>query len=175
MNNIKISLIGYMGSGKTSTGRLISEKMNLDFFDLDEEIEKKHQKTISEIFQKNGQIKFRKIEKEMLNELLNSDKSMVLSLGGGTPAYYDNMDVINKHSVSFYLRHNLKTLSDRLINQKENRPLIAHLNSEEMNEFIAKHLFERRNFYEKANYIINASDKDINKLSEEIIRLLHQT
>lgn len=164
-----------MGSGKTSTGRLISEKMNLDFFDLDEEIEKKHQKTISEIFQKNGQIKFRKIEKEMLNELLNSDKSMVLSLGGGTPAYYDNMDVINKHSVSFYLRHNLKTLSDRLINQKENRPLIAHLNSEEMNEFIAKHLFERRNFYEKANYIINASDKDINKLSEEIIRLLHQT
>lgn len=175
MNNIKISLIGYMGSGKTSTGRLISEKMNLDFFDLDEEIEKKHQKTISEIFQKNGQIKFRKIEKEMLNELLNSDKSMVLSLGGGTPAYYDNMDVINKHSVSFYLRHNLKTLSERLINQKENRPLIAHLNSEEMNEFIAKHLFERRNFYEKANYIINASDKDINKLSEEIIRLLHQT
>lgn len=164
-----------MGSGKTSTGRLISEKMNLDFFDLDEEIEKKHQKTISEIFQKNGQIKFRKIEKEMLNELLNSDKSMVLSLGGGTPAYYDNMDVINKHSVSFYLRHNLKTLSERLINQKENRPLIAHLNSEEMNEFIAKHLFERRNFYEKANYIINASDKDINKLSEEIIRLLHQT
>ncbi len=164
-----------MGSGKTSTGRLISEKMNLDFFDLDEEIEKKHQKTISEIFQKNGQIKFRKIENEMLNELLNSDKSMVLSLGGGTPAYYDNMDVINKHSVSFYLRHNLKTLSERLINQKENRPLIAHLNSEEMNEFIAKHLFERRNFYEKANYIINASDKDINKLSEEIIRLLHQT
>ena len=166
---MKITLLGYMGSGKTTIGKELSDTLNFKFVDLDEFIEFVYKKPVSEIFSHEGEIKFRKYEREALMEILNSSDDLILSLGGGTPAYYDNMDFINKHSNSFYLRLTPSDLVKRLMEEKISRPLLAHLSDEELPEFIAKHLFERRNFYEKAMKTINVKEKTVEEIVQEII------
>ncbi len=164
-----ISLIGYMGSGKSTVGKELSAHLNWEYVDLDQFIENQHQKTISEIFFRDGEIKFRKYERESLNKILNSEKNSVISLGGGTPAYYDNMQLINELSFSVYLRMTPKELIKRLENEKHIRPLLSHLRDEDLPEFIAKHLFERRNFYENAQFILDVKEKSPQEIAEEII------
>lgn len=170
---MKISLIGYMGSGKSFIGKTLASKLNMNFIDLDREIEDSAGIMISELFRQQGEIKFRKLEHELLLKNLESEKSFIMALGGGAPAYYDNMKQVNNHSFSFYLRANPKSLAERLVGEKSNRPLIAHLSDEELPEFIAKHLFERRNFYEKAKFTIDVNSKSPNEISEEIIHRLN--
>ena len=92
----------------------------------------------------------------------------MLALGGGTPCYADNMTFIQKKSQSIYLKASIATLCQRLRNEKSQRPLIASLNDEQLTEFVAKHLFERREFYEKADQVINIDDKSVDKLLEEL-------
>lgn len=169
---MKISLLGYMGSGKTTIGKELSAQLNIKCVDLDQFIQIKHKKTIPEIFSQEGEIKFRKYEQEALIEILNSSEDLILSLGGGTPAYYDNMDFVNKNSNSFYLRLTPSDLVKRLMEEKSSRPLIAHLSEEELPEFVAKHLFERRNFYEKAMKTIDVKEKTIEEIVQEIIQHL---
>ncbi|MDD3723627.1 MAG: shikimate kinase, partial [Lutibacter sp.] len=98
---MKIVLLGYMASGKSAVGRILSEKLNIQFIDLDSFIEEKEQLSISEIFETKGEIYFRKIEGIYLQELLNSKESTVISLGGGTPCYGNNIDLIENKSNSF--------------------------------------------------------------------------
>lgn len=167
-----ISLIGYMGSGKSHISKLLSEKLNFKLFDLDKEISIKNKLSIPEIFEKKGELFFRKSEKEILEELLASQENSILSVGGGTPVYYNNMEVLNSRSITFYLRANIKTLTERLLKQKENRPLIARISDEDLPEFIAKHLFERNTFYNKAQYIIDTDLKNPEEVVEEIITIL---
>ena len=167
-----ISLIGYMGSGKSHISKLLSEKLNFKLFDLDKEISNKNKLSIPEIFEKKGELFFRKSEKEILEELLASQKNSILSVGGGTPVYYNNMDALNSRSITFYLRANVKTLTERLLKQKENRPLIARISDEDLPEFIAKHLFERNNYYNKAQYIIDTDLKNPSEVVEEILTAL---
>jgi|SRR5690606_24077186 len=169
---MKISLIGYMGSGKTTIGKELAQKLNVEFLDLDELIQNHTQKSIPELFTMSGEIKFRKIEREVLLQTLDSDKNYVLAVGGGTPVYYDNMDLIQQHTTSVYLRSNPRFLAERLILEKSNRPMIAHLNNEDLPEFVAKHLFERRNFYEKADFTLDISSKSVDEITSEIIRHL---
>lgn len=161
-----------MGSGKTTIGRKLANTLSLNFFDLDEMIEINQNKSIAGIFSEMGQIKFRKLEKQILDEFINKEDNFVLALGGGTPAYYDNLEIINQYSVSVYLRVDLNVLMNRLRSQKENRPLISHLDPDELPEFLAKHLFERRSFYEKSQIKIDVKEKTENELVAEIIRLL---
>ncbi len=167
-----ISLAGYMGSGKSHISKLLSEKLNFKLIDLDKEIIKKNNHTIAEIFKNRGEIYFRKQEREFLEEVLATENNAVLSLGGGTPAYYNNMDVINQNSFSFHLRANVGTLSERLKKQKAKRPLIANIPDEDLPEFIAKHLFERNPFYNKAQFTISTDNKDPEEIVDEIIRHL---
>jgi shikimate kinase len=167
-----LSLLGYMGSGKTHISKILSEKINFKFIDLDKEISKKKKQTIPEIFKTKGEIYFRKLEREVLEELLATEKNAVLSLGGGTPAYYNNMEIINHNSKSIFLTASISTLSERLNKQKEKRPLIAHLTDEDLPEFIAKHLFERNTFYQKSQYIIKTDAKTPEQIVEEIIEKL---
>jgi shikimate kinase len=167
-----LSVLGYMGCGKTHISKILSEKINFKFLDLDKEISKKKKQTITEIFKTKGEIYFRKLEREVLEELLATEKNAVLSLGGGTPAYYNNMEIINHNSKSIFLTASISTLSERLNKQKEKRPLIAHLTDEDLPEFIAKHLFERNTFYQKSQYIIKTDAKTPEQIVEEIIEKL---
>lgn len=168
-----ISLIGYMGSGKTHISKILSEKINFKKIDLDKEISRRNKLTIPEIFQKHGEIYFRKLEKEILEEILATENNLVLSLGGGTPAYYNNMSSINENSKSVFLRASVGNLVERLSKQKEKRPLIAKISDENLPEFIAKHLFERNQFYSKAQFSINTDSKTPEDIVDEIIKKLY--
>lgn len=167
-----ISLIGYMGSGKSHISKLLSQKINFKLIDLDHQIILKHQKKISEIFTEHGEIFFRKEEKSVLEDILKLDNDIVLSLGGGTPVYYNNMDLIKSKSKSVFLQASVSTLTDRLLRQKAKRPLIAHLPDEDLPEFIAKHLFERNAFYNRAEFIINTNNKSPEDIVDEIMLAL---
>ena len=167
-----ISLAGYMGSGKSHISKLLSDKLNFKLIDLDKEISKKNNQTIAEIFENKGEIYFRKQERELLEMILATENSAVLSLGGGTPAYYNNIEVINQNSISFYLRANIGTLVARLSKQKAKRPLIANIKDEELPEFIAKHLFERNLFYNKCQFTVSTDNKIPEDIVEEIIHHL---
>ena len=124
----KIVLVGYMASGKTEIGKLLSKKLHLPFFDIDHLIENEVSKTVNEIFEEKGEIFFRKKEHQVFADKINSDISFVLSLGGGTPCYANNHLLLQDSSCqSFYLQTKIETLLHRLTIEKNNRPVIAHL------------------------------------------------
>ena len=171
-----IVLLGYMGSGKTTIGKALSRTLNTKFLDLDEVIVAKENMSISALFKKQGEINFRKIEAIALREILRTETNCVLSLGGGTPCYANNMDVLNEHQglYSFYLRIPVPELVRRLKNETEQRPLISHLTSDaSLTEYVAKHLFERSEYYEKASYSIDLKKKAIDAIVAEISLHLH--
>lgn len=171
---MKIVLLGYMASGKSTIGRALSDTLFSPFIDLDNYIENKEKKSIGNIFKDKGEIYFRRIEHKYLKEILSSQESFVLSLGGGTPCYADNMTLIKTSgATSFYLQATIKTLSDRLIKEKSNRPLMASLENEKIPEFVAKHLFERRAFYEQANTTLKTDAKSTSEIVKELSVLLH--
>jgi shikimate kinase len=147
-----VVLLGYMGSGKSTVGQILAEKLDTNFLDLDAYIEQKQQATISEIFNSKGEIFFRKVESEAVKQLCNHSESLVLALGGGTPCYSDTMQFLVNHPnvVTVVLNISIKNLSERLIHEKAKRPLIANLKNEDIPEFIAKHLFERSFYYNQA-------------------------
>jgi len=168
-----ISLIGYMGSGKSHISKILSDKINFKLIDLDKEISWRNKLTIPEIFEKKGEIYFRKLERETLEEILATQENIVLSLGGGTPVYYNNMEIINHNSKSIFLRASISTLIERLSKQKEKRPLIAKITDEDLPEFIAKHLFERNIFYSKAQFSISTDNKTPEDIVKEITEKLY--
>ncbi|WP_440121634.1 shikimate kinase [Tenacibaculum sp. Ill] len=171
---MKIVLLGYMASGKSTIGRNLAEKMEIPFVDLDEYIEKKEERTVSEIFEQKGEIYFRKQEHIYLKELLEQEKNFILSLGGGTPCYAGNMDVLLSFNdvKSVYLKTSIDTIVDRLTNEKSKRPLVARLNKEELAEFVAKHLFERSYFYNQAKYKIAVDNKSIDEIMDSLQSIL---
>lgn len=166
-----LSLIGYMGSGKSRIAQCLHRKTGLELVDLDAYIAKKIGSTIPEIFQKKGEIFFRREERNALEELLATKERCILSLGGGTPCYYNNIEVINNYSTSVYLRAKIPTLAERLTRQKNRRPLIANISDEDLPEFIAKHLFERNMFYNQAKFTIDTDGKKPEEIAQEIINL----
>ena len=134
-----ITLMGYMGSGKTTFGKQLARKLSYHFFDLDAEIEKNEGLSISEIFSEKGEAYFRETESKILTNLLRNKNDVVLSLGGGTPCFFNNLDLIKKQSLSVYIKLPVKTLAQRLQQSNKNkRPLISGLNSKELNDLIKK-------------------------------------
>ncbi len=166
-----ISLIGYMGSGKSHISKVLSQKLQFKLIDLDKEISLKNKLPITEIFEKKGEIYFRKQERALLEEVLSTPDNCILSLGGGTPAYYDNMELINAHSQTVFLRTSVNTLAQRLLKQKNKRPLIATQKDEDLPEFIAKHLFERNHYYSQAKFTVDTDGKDPEQIAGEIAAL----
>jgi shikimate kinase len=162
-----------MGSGKSHISKILSDKINFKLIDLDKEISRRNKLTIPEIFEKKGEIYFRKLERETLEEILATQENIVLSLGGGTPVYYNNMEIINNNSASVFLRASISTLAERISKQKEKRPLIAKIANEDLPEFIAKHLFERNVYYSKAQLSINTDQKNPEDIIQEIIEKLY--
>ena len=169
-----IILLGYMGCGKSTVGRHLAKQLLLPFVDLDDYLSEIHGSSVSNLFLEYGEIGFRKIEKTALDDLLASAKASVLSLGGGTPCYADNMQsVIQSTPYTFYLSPSISTLCHRLYSEKDHRPMISHLTSEDnLQEFIAKHIFERKLFYEQANHFLYIKDETPQELVDHIIKKL---
>lgn len=164
-----IVLMGYMGCGKSSIGKELSENMQMPYIDLDDFIEEKEGKTVQEIFKTRGELFFRKLETKSLKELLSLYKNAVVSLGGGTPCYGNNLQIIHQYTAhDFYLKANIDTLTARLLSEKSHRPLIKEIKDEEIPEFIRKHLFERNFYYMKANHMITVDDKTKTEIALEI-------
>lgn len=162
-----------MGSGKSHISKILSDKLNFKLIDLDKEISRRNKLTVPEIFEKKGEIYFRKLERETLEEILATEENLILSLGGGTPAYYNNMEIINNNSKSVFLRTSIPTLAERISKQKEKRPLIANIPDEDLPEFIAKHLFERNAFYSKAQFTVATDAREPEVIANEIIEKLY--
>ncbi len=173
MNNVKIVLVGYMGSGKSTVGRIVANHLNINFLDLDDYIEENENMSIASIFDTKGEIYFRKKEIEYLNKIFSTDDSFVLSLGGGTPCFGDNMRLVNdKTANSFYLNVGINELTNRLLKEKNHRPMISHLQDEELTEFIGKHLFERSFFYNQAHQKIKSNNNTPTEIAEMIVNKL---
>ena len=159
-----------MGSGKSLiSNKLISIK-KIKKIDLDFEISKELGLSIPEIFEKRGELFFRKKEKEILERIFSLKEECILSLGGGTPCYYNNIEIINKNSMSIYLRAKVDTLVKRLLEDKIHcRPLINRIPDEQLPEFIGQHLFERNHFYNQAKIIIDTDNLAAEEVVNEIL------
>jgi len=167
----KLVLLGYMACGKTSVAKLVAKMSHLKYIDLDTYISFKEEMSVPNIFKTKGEIYFRKIESRYLKDILVQKSGYVLAVGGGTPCYGQNMELINNHATSIFINVSLNTLVSRLKSEKKSRPLVANLDDSDLNEFVAKHLFERLPFYEKAQYIIDGSDKNTETIASEILKM----
>ena len=156
----RIILIGYMGSGKTTVGKALSKETGMMFYDLDWYIESRMRKSVSQIFAEKGEEGFRKIEYNMLHEVAEFE-DVIISCGGGTPCFFDNMDYLNQQGDVIYLKATPETLYKHLLMAKVERPLLKGKSSEELVAYITEHLKERAPFYEKARYTL-----DVNVLDE---------
>jgi len=172
---MNIFLMGYMGCGKTTIGKGLAEVLDYSLIDFDAYIEEEEGATISEIFKERGEIYFRKRETHYLKKLLAANlKNTVVALGGGTPCYGVNLELIQSfHSLSIYLNTSVKELTHRLWAEREKRPLIYRQESKEnLEEFIRKHLFERGFYYNQSQRVVKTDSKKTTQIVEEIVTLL---
>ena len=163
----QLFLVGYMGSGKSTLGKALAQNLSCTFIDLDTWIENREGISVAQLFEEKGELYFRKQEHYHLKELLQDTAPKVVALGGGTPCYHNNMELLqNAANVkTIYLNASASFLAKRLLPEKEKRPLIQHLNSESaLMEFVGKHLFERLSFYQKANQSLMVEGKTVGDL-----------
>lgn len=167
--------MGYMGSGKSSVASVLANKLKINTVDLDLYIVKKEGISIPELFKTKGEIYFRKKEREYLKNILEETDAKILSLGGGTPCYGNNLELIKNapNTVSFYLLVPIETLTERLWLEKNSRPLISHFDTKlELNDFIRKHIFERSFYYNQAQHVIQTKGKSLEEVAVEIQKQL---
>ncbi len=168
--SMRIFIIGFMGSGKTTVAKKLAPRLKLSFYDLDKLIEERYNKSIDTIFEDKGEESFRKKENLMLTEISSSD-NFILSTGGGLPCFYDNMNMMNSKGKTVYLRMSPLALFSRLKNSKAHRPLIKNLDDGQLKLFIEKKLEEREPYYLRASVIIDALNVDYKRLISEIEKL----
>lgn len=169
----KIILLGYMGSGKSTISKRISNSTGISMVDLDHCIEKRTKLTVKKIFEQKGEVFFRKLEREIFIELLNSPGNLIIALGGGTPCYGNNHELlIGENIISIYLKASVDTLVNRLFSNRSKRPILANKTEEELREFIAKHLFERSFFYNHAQYKLSIDGKTKDETAVDILKIL---
>ena len=155
----RIILIGYMGSGKTTVGKALSKETGMMFYDLDWYIESRMRKSVSQIFAEKGEEKFRQMEYNMLHEVAEFE-DVIISCGGGTPCFFDNMDYLNQQGDVVYLKATPETLYKHLLMAKVERPLLKGKSPDELIAYITDHLKEREPFYEKARYTLDVTVLD---------------
>jgi shikimate kinase len=169
----KIILLGYMGCGKSTIAEKLSNLIQIPFLDLDKCIETKAEMTINEIFESLGEVYFRKLEHEVFVELLASPENQIIGLGGGTPCYANNHELLKGDGItSIYLKASVDTLFNRLAHNKSKRPIVANKTADELKEFIAKHLFDRSYYYNQAEYKITVDNQSIDETVAEIVTIL---
>ncbi len=163
----KIILIGYMGSGKTTLGKKISELLSIPFIDSDFEIEKITKNSISELFEKIGESSFRNLETEFI-EKLDFNSHFVLSTGGGMPCFNDNMEFLNKLGFTIYLKNSSDVLAERLFLEGEKRPLILGKSKAELIKYIDDTISIREKYYSKSRVILSPENQNIESILIEL-------
>ena len=160
---MRIYIIGYMGCGKSTLGRKLACYAGLQFIDMDHYIESRNCKTVPQIFAEEGEEAFRHKERKALEEL-SEFTNVIIATGGGAPCFYDNMDLMNRTGKTIYLNIDPEILAERLIESKNERPLIKGKSKEELVQYIATTLSQREKFYRKAQFQITEPDVDLDKL-----------
>ena len=171
----RIILIGYMGAGKTTVGKALARQLGVAFYDLDWYISSRMHKTIGQIFEERGEEGFRQIERNMLHEVAEFE-DVVISCGGGTPCFFDNIDYMNRQGPVVYLKATPEVLYDHLAMSKNDRPLLRGKSQEGLTAFIREQLQRREPFYSKARYTLDVSVMDsygkIQNAVDELVRMV---
>jgi shikimate kinase len=155
---MRIFLIGYMGSGKSTIGKQLAPMLDLEFIDLDRYIENRWFRPIPQIFKEDGEEGFRKIEQKALTEV-SEFENVVIATGGGAPCFFNNMELMNETGTTVYLAPDNNTLTERLLQSKSERPLIKGKSKEELRSFITETIKLRELFYNKSKIIIRANNE----------------
>ncbi|MEO7923854.1 MAG: shikimate kinase [Chitinophagaceae bacterium] len=165
---MKIFLIGFMGSGKTHWGRLLSQKLGIPFFDLDEQVMEHAGKSIVELFNIEGEEQFRLKEKDVLHIITESHDSFVMACGGGSPCYFNNIEYMNQAGTTVWINTPLAELFHRLVAEKDQRPLIRDLTDDQLKNFISKKFADRRIYYEQATISVDEEPVQVDTLIGKI-------
>jgi len=157
---MRVYLIGYMGSGKTRLGMELSVKTGYPFIDTDELFVEKYRISIVDFFEKYNEVTFRKLERDLLLETIKYPDA-IISTGGGTPCFHDNMDFIRRNGISIYLKMGIQSLVNRLVVVKKKRPLLKDKSLKEMESYIRGQIAEREIFYNQADFTVDAEKTDV--------------
>ncbi|MBQ1973020.1 MAG: shikimate kinase [Paraprevotella sp.] len=168
---IRVILIGYMGAGKTTVGKALANELGLTFYDLDWYIEDRYHRTVAQLFAERGEEGFRKVEQQMLHEVAEFE-NVIISCGGGTPCFFNNMEYMNEQAQTVYLKATPDVLYRHLKMSKAERPLLKYKTEEELKEYIKESLAQRQNFYEKAKYIFDVELLENQTKIKDSVRLL---
>ncbi len=161
---MKVFLVGFMGSGKTTIGKKLANYLKCDFIDLDKLIETKVGMSIVQYFELHGESAFRDLEREVLQKT-DFPENVIIATGGGAPCFGDNMSWMNENGLVAYLSLSAKALASRLENSKTDRPLIRNLKGDELEGFISTKLAEREPFYNQSKFVVSASDLTAERLA----------
>jgi len=164
---MRIFILGFMGTGKSHWGKLWAEANNMQFYDLDALIEEQEKASVVDIFEKAGEDYFRVKEASMLRDILKHD-NCIISCGGGSPCFYDNMQCMNENGITVYLSATPQYILKNVLDEKEKRPLIKKVNEAELLFFVEQKLKERAPFYSQATLTLDAETLDVNSLSQII-------
>ena len=165
---MKIFLIGFMGSGKTHWGRILSQHTGLPYFDLDEVIVKAEKSSVQQIFHDKGEEYFRVKEQEVLEALAEDHIDIIISTGGGTPCFFNNIDFMKQQGKVVWLNTSVNVLLERLLKQKHSRPLIKNISDADLKSFIIKKLQDRKIYYSQADVILQEESITIDSLLKSI-------
>lgn len=166
---MKIFLIGFMGSGKTHWGPQLASKMDLTFFDLDKVIVDKEGREIADIFTEDGEEYFRYLEKQVLEEIVENNDQFIISCGGGTPCYFNNIQFMKKKGTVIWLNTQIDILVNRLLKDKASRPVLKDIADDELKPFILKKILNRKLYYEQANIIVNEESLSVDTFAKIIV------
>jgi len=165
---MKIYLIGYMGSGKSTLGRSLAKVLGISWIDLDTEIESRYKISIPDFFRKYGEKEFRNVEHKVLNDI-SSVPDIVVSTGGGVPCFNNNMELMNRSGLTIYLSATPALILTRIGPYAWKRPLFQQMDGADILEKITAHLKSREMFYQQAQIIIDATNPDIEELKKLIL------
>ena len=167
---MKIFLIGFMGSGKTHWGRQLSTKLQLPFYDLDTVIVEKEGLSVADIFAEKGEEYFRYQEKDTLEEITADQESFILSCGGGTPCFFNNIEYMKKNGKVIWLNTSIDALTQRLQKERLTRPLISEVEEDDLRRYVIRKLSERRMYYQQADVTVGEETTNL----DELCRILLQ-
>lgn len=167
MSHSIIFIIGLPGTGKTTLSKKIATILNFKFCDLDNYIEQEFKVSITDIFEQFGETKFRQYERQSLLKISN-EKNIVIATGGGTPCFFDNIELMNTKGITVYIDTPIKIIASRLIKSKTKRPLLEKVPKEKLTEHLSELLSQRENYYNQAKIKYNPITESFNKLIVEI-------
>lgn len=170
---VRIILLGYMGAGKTTVGKALAASLGVPFYDLDWFITTRYRRSVPEIFAERGEAGFRELEKRMLHEAAEFE-DIVLSCGGGTPCFFNNMEYMNSLADTIYLKATPEVLAMHLRMGKGKRPLLEGKSPEELEDYIREMLVTREPFYSKAKYTLDVSLLDTAVKIQESVKLIKE-